>query len=100
MPGVLINIAVIDPAKVADTYMVARTAIAWTGSIVSVNGNSNAAPVVAPRPGKTPMITPNIVVANIKPKRYGSTTTDAIADIACSNINIFPNHNINSLIYP
>ena len=65
-----------------------------------MNGRSNAAPVVAPNPGRTPIITPNIVVAKINPNKYGSTTTDAIADIACSNINIFPNHSTNSLIYP
>ena len=66
VPGVLINMAVIDPAKVADTYIVDKTAIACTGSIVKVNGSNKAAPVVAPKPGNTPIITPNIVVAKIK----------------------------------
>ena len=47
---------------------------------------SNAAPVVAPRPGSTPIMTPRIVVTKIKPNKYGSTITEAIAPIACSNI--------------
>jgi hypothetical protein len=82
VPGVFIKIAVIEPAKVAETYIVDNTAIAWTGSIVSVKGNNKAAPVVAPRPGKTPIITPNIVVAKIRPNKYGSTKTEPKADNA------------------
>jgi hypothetical protein len=91
VPGVLIKIAVIDPANVAETYIVDKTAMACTGSIVNVNGSNNAAPVVAPRPGKTPIITPRIVVAKINPIKYGSMNTDAIADIATSMIlSIYP----------
>ena len=69
VPGVLIKMAVIEPANVADTYIVASTVIACTGSIVRVKGNKRAAPVVAPRPGSTPMITPKIVVAKIRKRR-------------------------------
>ena len=56
----------IEPANVAETYIVASTVIACTGSNVNVKGNSKAAPVVAPRPGNTPRITPNTVVIKIK----------------------------------
>ena len=65
-----IRIAVIEPANVAETYIVASTVIACTGSNVNVKGNSKAAPVVAPRPGNTPRITPNTVVIKIKNIRF------------------------------
>ena len=82
-----IRIAVIEPANVAETYIVASTVIACTGSNVNVKGNSKAAPVVAPRPGNTPRITPNTVVIKIKNIRYGSKNTDPIAVRASIIIN-------------
>jgi len=78
-----------DPANVAETYIVVRTVIACSGSMVRVNGRSKAAPVVAPNPGKTPIMTPNMVVKKINNKRLGSNITEPIADNA-SIIIIFP----------
>ena len=40
--------------------------MAGTGAMVSVNGSSNAAPVVAPSPGSAPMMTPPTVVMKIR----------------------------------
>jgi hypothetical protein len=59
--------------------------MAWTGSIVSVNGSNRAAPVVAPKPGRTPITIPIIVVAKIRNKRYGSRKTEPRA-VAASSI--------------
>ena len=56
--------------------------MAWTGSIVRVKGRRRAAPVVAPRPGSAPMMTPMMVVRKINIMRYGSVNTDAMARIA------------------
>ena len=53
--------------------------MAWTGSIVNVKGRRSAAPVVAPRPGSAPMMTPMTVVTRIRNNKYGSVSTDAMA---------------------
>jgi hypothetical protein len=82
VPGVLIRIAVIEPAKVAATYIVASTAIAWTGVMVKVKGRRRAAPVVAPSPGKTPITIPRTVIQAININRYGSSITEPIAETA------------------
>ena len=58
--------------------------------MVNVKGSNNAAPVVAPRPGKTPIIIPSIVVAKINAIKYGSVKTDAIADNSTIILSIYP----------
>ena len=53
--------------------------MACTGSMVKVKGSSKAAPVVAPKPGNTPMITPITVIAKTSSTSVGSSATVAIA---------------------
>ena len=48
--------------------------MAGIGSMVSVNGNNNAAPVVAFSPGKAPMTTPPKVAITSNNKRLGSAS--------------------------
>jgi hypothetical protein len=74
VPGVFIKIAVIAPAKVAEQYIAVSNAIAGTGSIVSVNGKSNAAPVVAFKPGNAPITTPPRVAQSNKNTKVGSVS--------------------------
>ncbi len=49
--------------------------IADVGGIVNVSGSRIAMPFAAPRPGRTPMITPSTIPSSISPMLNGDSTT-------------------------
>ena len=54
MPGVLINMAEIEPANVAPQYTPMSISIAGPGFIVKVTGSRSVMPIVAFKPGIAP----------------------------------------------
>jgi len=76
VPGMLTNMAVIEPEYTDPTYIPTRKIIAEYGFIPKVSGVKTAMPIVEVKPGIIPMTTPIIVPNNKNASIKGSVNSD------------------------